>query len=52
MYHVLCDLFSPHSLICLLEDVVATRRTDGRMCLLGVCSYVLETRDVVNLARN
>ena len=36
----------------LLEDVVATRRTDGQTCPLGVCSYVLETLDVVNLARN
>ena len=36
----------------LLEDVVATRRTDRRMCPLGVCSYVLETLDMVNLASN
>ena len=35
-----------------LEDVVATRRTDGRTCPLGVCSYVLVMLDVVNLARN
>ena len=35
-----------------LEDVVVTRRTDRRTCPLGVCSYVLETLDVVNLARN
>ena len=25
----------------MLEDVVATRQTDRRTCLLGVCSYVL-----------
>ena len=36
----------------MLEDVVVTRRTDGRTCPLGVCSYVLETLDMVNLARN
>ena len=36
----------------MLEDVVATRQTNGRTCLLGVCSYALETLDVVNLARN
>ena len=39
-------------MISMLEDVVVTQRTDGRMCLLGVCSYVLEMLDVVNLARN
>ena len=27
-------------------------RTDGQTCSLGVCSYVLETLEVVNLARN
>ena len=36
----------------LLEDIVATRQTDGQTCLLGVCLYVLEMLDMVNLARN
>ena len=36
----------------MLEDVVATQRTIGRTCPLGVCSYVLEMLDMVNLARN
>ena len=35
----------------MLGDVVATR-TNRWTCPLGVCSYVLETLEVVNLARN
>ena len=35
----------------MLEDVVATR-VNRQTCQLGVCSYVLETLEVVSLARN
>ena len=42
----------PTRLCDMLEDVVVTRRTDGWTCPIGVCSYVLEMLDVVNLARN
>ena len=46
-------MMKPHPLMTMmLEDVVATRRTDGWTCPLGVCSYVLETLDVAHLARN
>ena len=47
-----CHGLKFQSMLILLEDVVATQQTDRRTCPLGVCSYVLETLDVVNLARN
>ena len=42
----------PLQWVLMLEDVVVTRQTDGQMCPLGVCSYVLETLDMAHLARN